>query len=132
MKKPVYTIQTKLINDKLYLCGYQFIGETDESQPAPSGSDIFIGEMPRDLYDDNLQPLYVIDSGSLMKSPLPTPEKVVLRREVVKLNAFLADTDWYVVRSLDNGKPVPEDIANERERARTRIDEIKSLLNHLP
>lgn len=35
---------------------------------------------------------------------------------------FLADTDWMVVRSLeDPSKPVPEDIKTQRQQARERI-----------
>lgn len=131
-KKPVYMIETKLINDKKYLCGYRFIGELDEGQPSLSGDDIYLGELPRDLFDDNFQPLYYIESKSLIKSPLPTPEIVLLKQELKKLKVFLTETDWYVIRAADNGTPAPEEIAAQRERARTRINEIQQLLDRLP
>lgn len=131
-KKPVYTIETNNINDKKYLCGYRFIGELDEGQPVPSGDDIYIGELPRNLFDDNFQPLYYLESNSLIKSPLPTPEIVLLKQELKKLKAFLTETDWYVIRATDNGTPVPEEVVAQREQARIRINEIQQLLDRLP
>lgn len=41
------------------------------------------------------------------------------RAECVRL---LQDTDWYVVRQLETGKAVPEDIARQRAEARRRVD----------
>jgi hypothetical protein len=35
-----------------------------------------------------------------------------------KARKYLADTDWYVVRYTETGKPVPESIARTRESAR--------------
>lgn len=35
--------------------------------------------------------------------------------------AYLASTDWYIVRSLDSGKPIPDDIASARQSARDSI-----------
>lgn len=31
---------------------------------------------------------------------------------------YLSDTDWYVIRAMDTGVPVPEEIATARAEAR--------------
>lgn len=41
------------------------------------------------------------------------------RAEDVRL---LQDTDWYVVRLLETGKAIPEEITRQRAEARERID----------
>ena len=35
--------------------------------------------------------------------------------------AFLAKTDWYVVRHAETGEPVPDEIIKQRADARTRV-----------
>jgi hypothetical protein len=35
---------------------------------------------------------------------------------------YLADTDWLVVRAAETGKPVPEDVAKSRAKARETIN----------
>lgn len=34
---------------------------------------------------------------------------------------YLADTDWYVIREMDNGTPVPENIRQARQDARAKV-----------
>ena len=35
--------------------------------------------------------------------------------------AYLASTDWYVIRMHETGEPVPEGVLAERETARARV-----------
>lgn len=35
--------------------------------------------------------------------------------------AYLRKTDWYVIRELDNGTPMPDDIKANRQAARERV-----------
>ena len=35
--------------------------------------------------------------------------------------SYLASTDWYVLRQMDSGKVMPEDVKQLREEARARI-----------
>lgn len=37
--------------------------------------------------------------------------------------AYLASTDWYVMRLVETGKPIPEDVAFKRAETRLSIDE---------
>ncbi|MGG7596601.1 hypothetical protein LOY42_20130 [Pseudomonas sp. B21-023] len=39
-----------------------------------------------------------------------------------ELARWLRDTDWYVIRELETGKAMPEDIARQRADARDQID----------
>jgi hypothetical protein len=138
MIKPVYKIETKEINGKKYLIGYQLVGETDKPHLAPAREDkdatenIFIGDLPRELFDDYFQVLYCFDnSGDIVKNPLPAPEKALLERELKSLNDFLDSTDWYVVRLIERGIPIPEEVSKSRSCAINRINEIKVLLEQL-
>lgn len=57
--------------------------------------------------------------------PAPTPEQLK-EREIAEKLAYLASTDWYVIRYADSGVPVPDDIKAARAAARLRIDELKA------
>ena len=35
--------------------------------------------------------------------------------------AYLGQTDWYVIRQMETGDPVPADVASERGAARARL-----------
>lgn len=45
--------------------------------------------------------------------------------ELDRVNAearkYLADTDWYLVRALETGKPVPADVVAQRDAARAKV-----------
>lgn len=50
----------------------------------------------------------------------PTPQEI--QEEVNRENrAYLASTDWYVVRMAETGIPVPDDILEARAAARAAI-----------
>jgi hypothetical protein len=38
------------------------------------------------------------------------------------LRVYLAKTDWYVIRELETGTPVPEEIKTNRARVRAMIE----------
>lgn len=40
-----------------------------------------------------------------------------------KARKYLADTDWYVIRQMDEGTPIPEEIKAKRADARASIVE---------
>lgn len=47
-------------------------------------------------------------------------------------NRYLRDTDWYVIRQLELGTPIPADIVTERQAARDQINGLKVALNYTP
>jgi hypothetical protein len=48
-----------------------------------------------------------------------------MQQEMQQLLAYLASTDWYVIRAAEVGGPVPNDIGMARDEARARISEIR-------
>ena len=56
---------------------------------------------------------------SLIKiKPLPPPTQEEINAEA---HAYLASTDWYVVRFAETGVVIPADVAAARQAARERI-----------
>ncbi len=37
--------------------------------------------------------------------------------------AYLADTDWYVIRAQETGEPLPDDVSEKRKEARASVVE---------
>lgn len=58
--------------------------------------------------------------------PPPSPEQLA-DAEIASLKAYLASTDWYIVRMMDTGEPVPDSVREERAKARARIDDLKNV-----
>lgn len=69
------------------------------------------------------------------KFPKPTQEQlesawiaaessINKQNEVADLIAYLNETDWYFVRSLDSGKAIPSDVKQKRTAARMRLQEL--------
>lgn len=52
----------------------------------------------------------------------PSPEDEQ-EKENAKHRAYLSATDWYVIRSIETGTPVPDDITKARAAARAAIVE---------
>lgn len=46
-------------------------------------------------------------------APLPSPEQIA-----AEARAYLASTDWYVVRRSETGEPIPQDVMQKRAAAR--------------
>lgn len=71
---------------------------------------------------------YLLDHpDALQPEPLPPePSAEELRqRELAEKLAYLASTDWYVTRYAETGVAVPSEIADKRQAARARIDELR-------
>ena len=67
-------------------------------------------------------PEYVIVDDA---PPAPTPEQLN-EREIAEKLAYLASTDWYVVRYAETGVAIPAEVSAARAAARTRIDELRA------
>lgn len=52
-----------------------------------------------------------------------------LLAEEAELKKRMIDTDWYVIRSIETGEPIPTEIRSIRETARNRISEIRVSIN---
>lgn len=58
----------------------------------------------------------------LQDPPAPTPEQEQERINA-EARAYLASTDWHVIRQQETGKPVPDDVLAERAAARALVVE---------
>ena len=67
----------------------------------------------------HLDPITEVEADELRK-PALTPEQV---QQVINDNAraYLASTDWYVVRFAETGVAIPQDILVARQAARDSI-----------
>lgn len=55
-------------------------------------------------------------------NPQPTPEQ--MQEQInAEARAYLAETDWYVIRLQETGEPVPADVLADRSAARARVVE---------
>lgn len=46
---------------------------------------------------------------------------------VLDLRQYLNETDWLIIRNLETGKAIPEDITEKRRKAREIISEIEEV-----
>ena len=51
--------------------------------------------------------------------------------ELAEKEQWLASTDWYCVRYIDNGTPIPEDVKSKRQEARESIDILREKIAEL-
>lgn len=58
-------------------------------------------------------------------------EEEQYQQEIAYLLRDLEYTDWYAIRESENGTPIPQDISNMREAARSRISELRNKLMQL-
>lgn len=59
----------------------------------------------------------------LVDPPAPTPEQLQQQTNT-QARAYLASTDWYVIRLQENGTPIPQDILDARQAARDSVIEV--------
>lgn len=55
------------------------------------------------------------------ESPLIVEDDMSGEIDAAEARAYLASTDWYVIREIDNGTPMPEEIRAARQFAREKI-----------
>lgn len=64
------------------------------------------------------------------EEPELTPEEK-LNQDIFEYQNYLNSTDWYLVRSLETGAPVPEEVTQKRAEARIAIDALREQLGNL-
>jgi hypothetical protein len=63
-------------------------------------------------------------NGAPMLAPPPPPTAEELQAQKnVEARAYLAKTDWYVVRFAETGQSIPDDVRAARESARASVVE---------
>ena len=61
----------------------------------------------------------------------PPSEKEIKQQEIQKYQSYLNETDWYVYRAMDSGKPIPEEVRKKRTEAREEISRLREELEKL-
>ena len=67
------------------------------------------------------------DNGILyVKGTIPAKDPDTTKMEqIITLQKFLNDTDWYVTRYAETGKEIPGEIKTQRQSAREKIDALR-------
>lgn len=61
-----------------------------------------------------------------VKGGTPTKDPETEKMEqIIALQKFLNDTDWYVARYAETGKEIPSEIKTQRQSAREKIDALR-------
>jgi hypothetical protein len=71
---------------------------------------------------------YVVKNGKLhYQKEKKEKLKKVDDDEKIKQNLiqYLKDTDWYAIRYIETAKAIPEDIAQERQKARDKLSALE-------
>jgi hypothetical protein len=56
---------------------------------------------------------------------LPPSEARLAELEIARLEAYLIETDWYVVREMDSKAPMPGAVKEKRASARAKISALR-------
>lgn len=63
----------------------------------------------------------------LVNPPEPTQEEIN-KKEISKLENYLKETDWYVIRYSDSGIEIPKEIKSKRQEVREEISRLRENL----
>ena len=96
---------------KEYSDGFRWIIGATESGEFEKGSDIY-NEKLAEGYELVLIPDDEKSAHELQQA------KDAANQEA---KAYLASTDWYVMRKFDSGEPMPEDVRDARAEARAKV-----------
>lgn len=51
-----------------------------------------------------------------------------IKNDIAYLKGVLSSTDWYVIRKLETGEEIPEQITNDRKASRSKISDLRNEL----
>ena len=78
-----------------------------------------------DLFDDQHRPLYILTREGELEYRGRPPEEIEddgRKQEQQEAQAFLRDTDWYVIRNSEEGIAIPDNIRLGRRAARLKAE----------
>ena len=64
------------------------------------------------------------DGYPFLADPAPPTEEELQQQTNTEARAYLASTDWYVIRLQETGQAIPEEILEARSQARSRVVDI--------
>lgn len=88
----------------------QYISELDEE-----GNIVVTDQIQQKL----VRKLRILPSEITSHSEAIAAEQAV--RDSIEAKAYLASTDWYIIRELDSGEPCPQEIKDLRSAARLKV-----------
>ena len=77
-------------------------------------------EKDSDTYNEKLAEGFELDLMPQAEKDAHEQEKEI-EKENQEALSYLSSTDWYVIRSLDSGEPIPDDVKAGRAQARAAI-----------
>jgi hypothetical protein len=96
---------------KEYTDGFRWIDGDTSSVPFEKNSE---------LYNEKLAEGFELDLMPQAEKDAHEQEKEI-EKENQEALSYLSSTDWYVIRSLDSGEPIPDDVKAGRAQARAAI-----------
>ena len=74
-----------------------------------------------------------IISGDINGKPIlidpPEPsEKEKAEQKIIEYKRYLDSTDWYVIRFIEEGIPIPNSVKSKRHSARIEIPELRKII----
>lgn len=64
----------------------------------------------------------------VLTDPTQPSQIEMYKLKICELKAFLAETDWYVLRFIETGKDIPDKIKLERNTAREEISKLNNII----
>lgn len=108
-------------------------GAFDKARAGIDGYELIEGAPDAEYYEGDDIADWDTETGTrLVQRVIPEvvlTEEQQLTNEAAGLSAYLASTDWYAVRYAETGTKIPEEIKTARASARSRISEIRALLD---
>lgn len=96
---------------------------TLEQLPEWNPEHIHVVDYPADGYQPVQGDLY--EDGVFLPAPPIAPAPDSQEAISAQARAYLASTDWYVIRYQETSEPIPPDILIERQAARGRVVELE-------
>lgn len=91
---------------------------TQESDWAYTHAELLEGQSKGKLIDFD-------EAGyPFLADPAPPTEEQLQQQANAAARAYLASTDWYVIRLQETGQAIPEEILEARSQARSRVIDI--------
>ena len=64
----------------------------------------------------------------ILVDPEPPSKKMLTQQQIFEQKNYLSSTDWYVLRFIETGKKIPNEIIQKRQQARDIISESRILI----
>lgn len=115
-----YRYVTQKRNGEHWIVGIRLVAEHDSPRRP-----LDCTKPPRiNLFDGRQRPLYIFtpDGPEYRGRPQHEIDADLAEARAIEAREYLDSTDWYVIREVETGKPMPDDVRIKREEARNAIE----------